>query len=89
MTVYRAQFEQWIPVGLEPAFQFFTDLSNLPLIMPPWLDVLIEPPKTRPAGDGSDRPPLDPGLRFADASQSFTGSCRALPFLPFRLRSQA
>jgi ligand-binding SRPBCC domain-containing protein len=80
---YRAEFEHWIPLPLERVFAFFGDPANLPRILPAWMQVRIE--KTSLVA-----PPDAPsGMTFAGAGSSLLASYRALPFLPFRLRSEA
>jgi ligand-binding SRPBCC domain-containing protein len=80
---YHAQFEQWIPLPLERVFAFFGDPANLPRIMPAWMQVRIE--KTSLVTP----PDAPPGKDFAGAGSSLLASYRALPFLPFRLCSEA
>ena len=80
--LYRAQFEQWIPAPLERVFEFFTNPKNLPRIMPAWMGVRIEEAMIVP-------PPNSPANDFAGAGSRFVASYRALPFLPFRIRSEA
>ena len=80
--LYRAQFEQWIPAPLERVFEFFTNPKNLPRIMPAWMEVRIEDATIVP-------PPNSPAKDFAGAGSRFVASYRTLPFLPFRIRSEA
>jgi ligand-binding SRPBCC domain-containing protein len=85
MPSYQAHFEQWLPVKLEKAFRFFADPNNLPLVMPPWMEVRIE--------EATIVPP--PGLAIADAAtlagvgSRLVASYRSVPFAPFRIRSEA
>lgn len=79
---YRAQFEQWVPAPVEEVFRFFADLSNLPRIMPAWMEVRIE--------DDEIVAPPDPGAaNFAGEGSMLVASFRPLPFSPFRIRSEA
>lgn len=78
---YHAQFEHWIAAPLEKVFAFFSDPLNLPRIMPAWMQIRFEelvivPPAGSPA-------------RFAGVGTRFLASCRVLPFLPLRIRSEA
>jgi ligand-binding SRPBCC domain-containing protein len=79
---YRAQFEQWIPVPLDEVFRFFADPGNLPRIMPPWMGVRIEDATIVPVPDS-------PHSDFAGPGSTLVASYRTVPFLPFRIRSQA
>jgi ligand-binding SRPBCC domain-containing protein len=82
-VAYTAKFEQWIPVPLEQVFEFFGNPENLPRIMPPWMQVRVD--ETRFVA-----PPDAPSSgKFAGAGSVVTISFRPLPFLPFRLRSEA
>lgn len=80
---YVAKFEQWIPLPLERVFEFFGNPENLPRIMPPWIKVrvddakFVQPPDARVGG------------KFAGTGSVVTVSFRPVPFLPFRIRSQA
>jgi ligand-binding SRPBCC domain-containing protein len=80
---YRAQFEHWIPLPLESVFDFFGDPANLPRILPAWMQVKIEQTSLVAPPDAP------PGTTFAGAGSSLLASSRALPFLPFRIRSEA
>lgn len=86
---YRAEFEQWIPAPLEKVFRFFADPVNLPRIMPAWMEVRIEEATIIPPLDSPSSNPLllPPGL--AGAGSRLIASYRTLPFLPFRIRSEA
>ena len=78
---YHAEFEQWIPAPLERVFAFFSDPMNLARIMPAWMQVRIEEIAiVRPPGTAS---------HFAGPGTRFLASYRPLPFLPFRIRSEA
>jgi ligand-binding SRPBCC domain-containing protein len=81
--LYRAQFEQWISLPLKPVFGFFCDPANLPRIMPTWMQVRIEKASFVTPSDAPS------GNTFAAAGSSLLASYRALPFLPFRIRSEA
>ena len=67
-------FEQWVPHSKAIVFRFFSDLQNLPRLMPSERQTqvghlsLIPAPSGEPAGPGSE----------------FTVSFRPLPPLPFR-----
>jgi ligand-binding SRPBCC domain-containing protein len=80
---YRAQFEHWIPLPPERVFAFFGDPANLPRILPAWMQVRIEKASLVAP------PHAPPGKTFAGAGSSLLASYRALPFLPFRIRSEA
>ncbi len=86
MHPYHAHFEQWLPVKLEKAFRFFADPNNLPLVMPPWMEVRVEeativPPPRQAIWDAA--PPL------AGVGSRLVASFRSVPFAPFRIRSEA
>ncbi len=80
---YTAKFEQWIPLPLPQVFEFFGNPENLPRIMPPWMhlrvddSILVAPPDA----------PHD--KRFAGEGSEVSVSFRPIPFLPFRVRSEA
>lgn len=38
---YRFSAEQWLPIDLRLAWKFFSSPVNLPVITPPWLDLII------------------------------------------------
>jgi len=38
---YRFTAEQWLPIDLQHAWRFFSSPVNLPVITPPWLDLVI------------------------------------------------
>jgi ligand-binding SRPBCC domain-containing protein len=78
---YHAQFEQWIAAPLEKVFAFFADPMNLPRIMPAWMQIEFEEITVVP-------PPGAPA-HFAGVRTIFLASYRALPSLPFRIRSAA
>jgi ligand-binding SRPBCC domain-containing protein len=87
---YRVEFEQWIPLPLEPVFLFFANPGNLPRIMPPWMQVellqvhVVAPPGVEAVKSTvSDREPL------AGAGSELTASYRVIPLLPFRAISGA
>jgi ligand-binding SRPBCC domain-containing protein len=78
---YHAEFEHWIPAPLEKVFEFFSDPTNLPRIMPAWMRVKIEEIAiVAPRGVSS--------ARFAGEGTTFLASFRPLPFLPMRIRSE-
>jgi ligand-binding SRPBCC domain-containing protein len=79
---HRAQFEQWISAPLESVFRFFATPGNLPRIMPPWMKVRIEEATIVP-------PPNSSSAEFAGAGSTLLASFRPIPFLPFRIRSEA
>lgn len=80
---YTAKFEQWIPLPLERVFEFFGNPENLPRIMPPWMQVRVDEIKSVA--------PLDAPAsgKFAGAGSIVAVSFRPIPFLPFRIRSEA
>jgi ligand-binding SRPBCC domain-containing protein len=82
-VAYTAKFEQWIPLPLERVFEFFGNPENLPKIMPPWMKVRVD--------DARFVMPTDAlaGGKFAGSGSVVTVSFRPVPFLPFRIRSQA
>ena len=87
---YHLEFEQWIPLPLEPVFLFFANPGNLPRIMPPWMRVelldlrVVPPPGTEAVrATVADREPL------AGAGSELAASYRVIPFLPFRAISGA
>jgi ligand-binding SRPBCC domain-containing protein len=79
---YHAQFEQWIAAPLEKVFAFFADPMNLPGIMPAWLEIRFEEMTVI-------APPAGTRAYFAGVGTKFIASYRALPFLPFRIQSEA
>jgi ligand-binding SRPBCC domain-containing protein len=79
---YHAQFEHWIAVPLEKVFAFFADPMNLPGIMPAWMEIRFEEMTVVP-------PPAGAPTYFAGVGTKFVASYRALPFLSFRIRSEA
>ena len=79
---YRLQFEHWIPLPLEQVFQFFEDPKNLPQIMPVWMQVKLEQLAIV-------LPSAPAGVNAAGAGSRLVASFRAVPFLPFRIRSEA
>lgn len=80
---YRAQFEQWLPLPLEQVFEFFGNPDNLPAIMPGWMQVRLEQRSL------VTPPDLPPDKNFAGVGSTLLASFRAVPFLPFRIRSEA
>lgn len=79
---YRAEFEQWIGAPLDMVFRFFANPRNLPRIMPAWMEVKIEEATIVPLA-GS------PSEGFAGPGSTLIASYRTVPFVPFRIRSQA
>jgi ligand-binding SRPBCC domain-containing protein len=80
--VHRFQFEQWVPAPLENVFRFLADPNNLPLLMPPWMQVRLEIQRIV-------SPDLAAGDRCARTGSVLTASYRTTPFLPFRITSEA
>ena len=80
---HTAIFEQWLPLPLNRVFEFFGNPENLPLIMPPWMQVqvdnavLVAPPDAPPDG------------KFAGVGSLVFVSFRPFPLLPLRVRSEA
>jgi ligand-binding SRPBCC domain-containing protein len=82
--IHRIQFEQWVPLGIEKAFLFFANPSNLPRIMPPetrteLAALRLVPPPTVPAG----RPVIANLNSLAGAGSEIVTSFRPLVSLPF------
>ena len=44
MREYRLEREQWIPADPAGVFEFFSDVSNLADIVPPWLGFRVRTP---------------------------------------------
>jgi len=80
---YTATFEQWIPLSVERVFEFFGNPENLPRIMPPWMRVQVDDATlVIPPNAARDQ-------RFAGEGSVVTVPFRPIPFLPFRVRSEA
>jgi ligand-binding SRPBCC domain-containing protein len=83
--VYRAQFEQWLPVPVERIFLFFANPGNLPRIMPPKTETELSRVKlVPPPGVLTDQATVTDRLPLAGAGSEIVTSFRILPFLPFR-----
>jgi len=81
------QYEQSVPHPLERVFRFFANMENLPRIMPRWMDVRLErvdivPPAGLAEGASG-------ATAFCGAGSELEASFRAIPYLPFRIRSVA
>jgi ligand-binding SRPBCC domain-containing protein len=86
MYSYQAHFEQWLPVTMEKAFSFFADPNNLPRVMPHWMDVRIEEARiVAPPGQGAG----SAATPLAGLGSRLVASYRPIPFVPFRIRSEA
>jgi ligand-binding SRPBCC domain-containing protein len=83
--VHRAQFEQWVGAPLGDLVRFFGDPNNLPRLMPRWMRVKLETAHITPPSATSD----SPNPFFAGPGSVLTASYRPIPFLPFRICSEA
>lgn len=85
-VISHAEFDQWVAVPLARVFLFFANPSNLPRIMPPWMQVhlervqIIAPPEIHTQVDGD---------LLAGVGSELEASYRTVPGLPFRIRSVA
>ena len=87
---YHFRAEQWVPVPVEKVFRFFADPGNLPRLMPPWMDVeLLRVKVVPPAGLEPITATVTDQAPFAGAGSEVVASYRAVPRLPFRIRSVA
>lgn len=82
--VHRAKFEQWVAAPLDDVFRFFGDPNNLPRLMPRWMHVRLESTQIRAPTPGESS-----NATFAGSGSVITASFRPIPFLPFRIRSEA
>jgi ligand-binding SRPBCC domain-containing protein len=87
----KAQYEQWIGVPLPRVFLFFADPRNLSRVMPEWMDLRLErieivpsPPEQLPTSMAGETTGKIAGL-----GSRLHASYRALPGLPWRVRSVA
>jgi ligand-binding SRPBCC domain-containing protein len=80
---YTANFEQWIPLPLERVFEFFGNPENLPRIMPQWMQVRVDTAVLIAPPDATR------DTKFAGEGSVVVVSFRPIPFLPFRVRSEA
>jgi ligand-binding SRPBCC domain-containing protein len=79
--IQRVRFEQWIPVPLDRVFQFFSDPTNLPRLMPSELAAeIVSIERVPPPGDETREGAPAP----AGVGTQITLSVRLLPPLPLR-----
>jgi hypothetical protein len=70
--------EQWLPAPIEPVFLFFADPTNLPRVMPAWMDLRIEretivPPPAELVRAEPIQPPALPNRRVPHPSRFSKG----------------
>ncbi len=78
---HHLEFEQWVPFPIERMFAFFSNLENLPRIMPADSGTRLISLNRMPA---PPPPPLLKGEKAAGVGTIIVTSFRVFPFLPFR-----
>ena len=85
--LHHVQFEQWVAAPLDRVFLFFGNPNNLSRLMPPWMEVKLGGMQIVPAATQAPT-----GLQNqiqAGAGSVLSASYRTIPFLPFRITSEA
>ena len=85
--LHHVQFEHWVAVPLDRVFLFFGNPNNLPRLMPPWMEVKLDQIQIVSASIQASTDLQDPIQ--AGAGSVLSASYRTVPFLPFRIVSEA
>ena len=81
------QFEHWVAAPSIVCSLFFGNPNNLPRLMPPWMEVKLDQIQIVSASIQASTDLRDPVL--AGAGSLLSASYRTVPFLPFRIVSEA
>ena len=85
--LHHVQFEQWVAAPLDRVFLFFGDPSNLPRLMPRWMQVKLDGMQIVHAA--AQAPAGLQNQNQAGTGSVLSASYRTVPFLPFRITSEA